>query len=207
MKKTVSVATAIFFLAIVSCMVVNVNVYFPAKDVKDAYEILEQELMTPEGGKPKEKPPEEKPQSSIKFELVTSAHAQEPDLAKKIAEIVRKMPDVVNAYKNIGARLGDLDKMRESGAVGEGRDGMLAIRDEKLLTPDQRTIMTQVNADRKTVIRGMAKAIIRINRAPENEQNLNQVMPEAVEQFAARRRDSAKKGWWIQSPDGDWNRK
>ena len=206
MKKKVSVAMAIFLLAIVSCMVVNVNVYFPAKDVKDAYGILEQEL-TPEQGRPSEKPPEEKPQSAIKFELVTSAYAEEPDLAKKIAEIVRKMPDVVNAYKNIGARLGDLDKMRESGAVGEGRDGMLAIRDEKLLTPDQRTIMAAVNTDRKTIIRGMAKAIIRINRAPENEQNLNQVMPEAVEQFAAHRRDTAKKGWWIQSPEGDWARK
>jgi uncharacterized protein YdbL (DUF1318 family) len=206
MKKRVSVATAIFFLAIVSCMVVNVNVYFPAKDVKDAYEMLEQELMTPEEGKPKEKP-EGKPEGSIKFELVTSAHAEEPDLAKKIAEIVKKMPDVVNAYKDIGARLGDLDKMRDSGAVGEGKDGMLAIRDERLLTPDQKTIMIRVNEDRKTIIRGMARAIIRINRAPENEQNLNQVIPEAVEQFAARRRDSAKKGWWIQSPDGNWNRK
>jgi len=187
-------------------MVVNVNVYFPAKDVKDAYGILEQELLPSEQGKPNEKP-EGKPQSAIKFELATSAHAEEPDLAKKIAEIVRKMPDVVNAYKNIGARLGDLDKMRENGAVGEGRDGMLVIRDEKLLTPDQRTIMAAVNTDRKTIIRGMAKAIIRINRAPENEQNLNQVMPEAVEQFAAHRRDTAKKGWWIQSPEGDWTRK
>jgi len=121
MKKKVSVAMAIFLLAIVSCMVVNVNVYFPAKDVKDAYGILEQELLPSEQGKPNEKP-EGKPQSAIKFELATSAHAEEPDLAKKIAEIVRKMPDVVNAYKNIGARLGDLDKMRESGAVGEGRD-------------------------------------------------------------------------------------
>jgi len=205
MKKKVSVATAIFFLAILSCMVVTVNVYFPEKDVKDAYKLLEKELMTPEEGKPNEKP-EEKPQSSIEFELVTSAHAQEPALSKKIAEIVKKMPDVVNAYKDIGARIRDIDKMRDSGAVGEGKDGMLAIRDERLLTPDQKTIILLVNADRKTIIRGMARAIIRINRAPENEQNLNQVMPQAVEQFAAHRRDSAKKGWWIQSPDGNWSR-
>jgi hypothetical protein len=53
----------------------------------------------------------------------------------------------------------------------------------------------------------MAKAIIRINRVPENEQNLKQVMPQAVEQFAAIRRESAKKGWWIQAPDGNWSRK
>jgi hypothetical protein len=206
MKKKVSVATAIFFLAMVSCMVITVNIYFPEKDVKEAYKALEKELMTPEEGKPKEKP-EDKPEGSIKFELVTSAYAHEPGLSEKIAEIVKKMPDVVNAYKDIGARIGDIDKMRDSGAVGEGKDGMLAIRDERLLTPDQKKIIMLVNADRKTIISGMARAIIRINRVPENERNLNQVMPQAVEQFAAHRRDSAKKDWWIQSPDGNWNRK
>jgi uncharacterized protein YdbL (DUF1318 family) len=117
------------------------------------------------------------------------------------------MPDVVNAYREIGARIGDIDKMRDSGAVGEGKDGMLAIRDEKLLTPDQKKIIVLVNANRKTIISGMARAIIRINRVPENEQNLNQVMPQAAEQFAAHRRDTAKKGCWIQSSDGNWSRK
>jgi hypothetical protein len=53
----------------------------------------------------------------------------------------------------------------------------------------------------------MAKAIIRINRQPDNEENMNQVRPQAVEQFAAVRRDSAKAGWWIQSPDGNWSKK
>lgn len=206
MKKMVSVPTAIFFSAIVSCMVVTVNVYFPEKDVKDAYKMLEKELMTPEQGKPKEKP-EGRPESSIKFELVPSAHAQEPGLSDKIAEIVKKMPDVADAYKEMGARIGDIDKMRDSGGVGEGKDGMLAIRDERLLVPDQRKLIGMENANRKTVITGMTKAIIRINRAPENEQNLKQVMPQAVEQFAAIRRDSAKKGWWIQLPDGNWTRK
>jgi hypothetical protein len=97
--------------------------------------------------------------------------------------------------------------MRGSGAVGEGNDGMLVVRDEKLLTPDQKKLIAMENANRKTVVSGMAKAIIRINRVPENEQNLKQVIPQAVEQFAAIRRDSAKKGWWIQSPDGNWSRK
>ena len=56
-------------------------------------------------------------------------------------------------------------------------------------------------------MKGMAQAIIKINRAQLNEDNLKQVMPQAVEQFAAIRRDSAKKGWWIQSPDGNWRKK
>jgi hypothetical protein len=206
MKKKVLVVVTILFLIMVSCMVITVNIYFPEKDVKEAYKALEKELMTPEGGNPKGKPGE-KPESSIKFELVTSAHAQEAGLSDKIAEIVKKMPDVVNAYKEMGARLTDIDGMRGSGAVGEGNDGMLVVRDEKLLTPDQKKLIAMENANRKTVVSGMAKAIIRINRVPENEQNLKQVMPQAVEQFAAIRRDSAKKGWWIQSPDGNWSRK
>jgi len=206
MKKNVLVVMAILFLAVVSCMMITVNIYFPEKDVKEAYKALEKELMTPEEGKPTGKP-DGKPESSIKFEIVPSAYAQEPGLSDKIAEIVRKMPDVVNAYKEMGARIGDVDKMRDNGAVGEGKDGMISVRDEKLLTSDQKKIIAMENANRRTVISGMARAIIRINRAPENEQNLKQVMPQAVEQFAAIRRDSAKKGWWIQSPDGNWTRK
>ncbi len=206
MNKKVLVVTAILFLAMISCMMITVNIYFPEKDVKEAYKALEEELMTPEEGKPTGKP-EGKPESSIQFEIVPSAYAQEPGLSDKIAEIVRKMPDVVNAYKEMGARIGEVDKMRDSGAVGEGKDGMLVVRDEKLLTSDQKQIIAMQNANRRTVISGMARAIIRINRVPENEQNLKQVMPQAVEQFAARRRDSAKKGWWVQSPDGNWTRK
>lgn len=206
MNKKVLVVAAILFLAMVSCMMITVNIYFPEKDVKEAYKALEKELMTPEEGNPTEKP-EGKPESSIKFEIVPSAYAQEQGLSDKIAEIVRKMPDVVHAYKEMGARIREVDKMRDDGAVGEGKDGMLAVRDETLLTSDQKKIIAMQNVDRRTVISGMARAIIRINRVPENEQNLKQVMPQAVEQFAAHRRDSAKKGWWVQSPDGNWTRK
>lgn len=206
MKKRVMVLVGTLFFTVVSCMVITVNIYFPEKEVKEAFKALEKELMTPEAEKPKPKQ-EGKPESSIKFELVTSAYAQEPGLSDKIAEIVKKMPDVVNAYKEMGARVADIDKLRDNGAVGEGNSGMLVVRDEKLLTPDQKKLVATENGNRKTVINGMAKAIIRINRVPENEQNLNQVMPQAVEQFASIRRESAKKGWWIQSLDGNWSRK
>jgi uncharacterized protein YdbL (DUF1318 family) len=206
MKKRVMVLVGTLFFTVVSCMVITVNIYFPEKEVKEAFKALEKELMTPEGEKQEPKP-DAKPESSIKFELVTSAYAQEPGLSDKIAEIVKKMPDVVNAYKEMGARVADIDKLRDNGAVGEGNSGMLVVRDEKLLTPDQKKLVATENGNRKTVINGMAKAIIRINRVPENEQNLNQVMPQAVEQFAAVRQETAKKGWWIQSSDGNWSRK
>ncbi len=206
MKKRVTILTGILFFALISCMVITVNIYFPEKEVKEAFKALEKELMTPEGEKPKSQP-DVKPGSSMKFEWVTPAYAQEPELSDKIADMVKKMPDVVNAYKEMGARIADIDKLRDSGSVGEGNSGMLSGRDEKLLNPDQKRLIAAENENRRIVINGMAKAIIRINRAPENEQNLKQVMPQAVEQFASIRRDSAKKGWWIQSPDGNWSRK
>jgi hypothetical protein len=206
MKKKVAVFTGMLFFAVVSCMMITVNIYFPEKEAEEAFKILEKELMPPEGEKQEPKP-DAKPESSIKFELVTSAYAQEPRLSEKIAEMVKKMPDVVNAYKEMGARIGEIDKIRDNGAVGIGNSGMLVFRDEELLTPDQKKLISAENESRKTIITGMAKAIIRINRVPENEQNLKQVMPQAGKLFAAIRQEMAKKGWWIQSPDGNWTRK
>jgi len=162
--------------------------------------------MPPEGEKQEPKP-DAKPESSIKFELVTSAYAQEPRLSEKIAEMMKKMPDVVNAYKEMGGRIADIHKLADNGAVGIGNNGMLIFREEELLTPDQKKLVAAENENRKTISNGMAKAIIRINRAPENEQNLKQVMPQAMKLFAAIRQEKAKKGWWIQSPDGNWTRK
>jgi hypothetical protein len=211
MKKRIKLATLACFFIIAACAVITVNVYFPEKDVQEAYKALEKELMTTDqkGGeqKPGTKPEEKsKPESSIRFELVATAYAQEAGMAEKIAELVKKMPDVVNAYKEMGARIADTDRLRDTGLVGEGKDGMLAIR-EKTLSVGDKKIMDMENENRKTVINGMSKAIIRVNRVPENAENLKQVLPQATEQFAGIRRDAAKKGWWIQDANGNWGRK
>lgn len=208
MNHRVKGIAGILFLVLVSCAIITVNIYFPEKEVKEAYKELEKELMTPGGpGQEPTSKPEGKPEGSSKFELISSAYAQEAGLADNIAQIVKRMPEVVNAYKEMGARLPAIDKLRDSGAVGEGKDGLLAVRDEKLMTPENRRLVDMENGNRRTVINGMARAIIRINRVPENEANLKQVLPQAVEQFAALRRDSAKKGWWIQDQYGNWTRK
>jgi len=208
MNNRVKGIAGILFLILVSCAIITVNIYFPEKEVKEAYKELEKELMTPGGpGKEPTSKPEGKPEGSLKFEFISSAYAQEAGLADNIAQIVKRMPEVVNAYKEMGARLPETDKLRDSGAVGEGKDGLLVVRDEKLMTPENRRLVDMENGNRRTVINGMARAIIRINRVPENEANLKQVLPQAVEQFAALRRDSAKKGWWIQDQYGNWTKK
>lgn len=205
MGKRAKFLVIVLGIAVVSCAVITVNIYFPEKDVKEAYQLLEKELMGTEQ-KPQETPQKGKPESFLNFELVPFAFAQEAGLPSKIAEIVKKMPDVVNAYREMGARLADIDRLRESGVVGEGKNGLLTVR-EGSLSPADRKLVDQENENRSTVMKGMARAIIRINRLPENDANLNQVMPQAIDQFAAIRRDAAKKGWWIQDVSGNWSRK
>jgi hypothetical protein len=204
MKAKIKVLTVVFFFVMVSCAVITVNIYFPEKDVKEAYQNLEKELMGT--GKKDDKKPQGKPQSSIQFEIVTSAYAQEAGQAEKISEAVKKMPDVVNAYREMGARIADTDRLRDSGAVGEGNKGLLVVREGKL-TPNDKKLVDMENENRTTVMKGMAKAIIRINRAQESDANIKQVMSQAVEQFASIRVDSAKKGWWIQDAGGNWTKK
>ncbi len=210
-KKAGLIAAVIFTIA--SCAVITVNVYFPEKDVKEAYKNLEDELMKPDNAAPdkqetpaKEKPAQDKPESSIRFDFVSSAYAQDSDLAKRIADTIRKMPDVVAAYRAIGAVIPDLDRLRSNGAVGEANNGLLVPR-EGTMSPSDKQLVDMVNADRKIVINGMAKAILRINRSPENADTLKQVIPQATEQFAGIRRDTAKKGWWIQDTNGNWAKK
>jgi uncharacterized protein YdbL (DUF1318 family) len=197
----------VLFVIIASCAVITVNIYFPEKAVQEAYKNLEKELMAPEE---KQQTPEEKPagktEGSFRFDFVASAYAQEPGLADKIAEIVKKMPDVVNAYKEMGARIAETDRLRDSGQVGEGNKGLLVPRQQNLSAADKKTVDME-NENRQTVMRGMARAIIRINRVPENDANLKQVTPQAIDQFAGIRRDAAKRGWWIQTPDGNWTKK
>jgi hypothetical protein len=205
MKRKVAFLTASLFLVLISCAVITVNIYFPEKDVKEAYQLLEKELMAPEG-KSQEKAPQGKPESFLHFELVASAYAQEAGLPDKIAEIMKKMPDVVNAYREMGARITDIDRLRGNGSVGEGKNGLLVMREGNISPQDQKLVDME-NQNRKTVIKGMTKAIIRINRQPENEANINQVLPQATEQFASIRRDAAKKGWWIQDSSGNWSKK
>jgi len=205
MKRRIKFFSIAIFFIFVSCAVITVNIYFPEKDVKEAYKTLEKELMGTDQ-KTDEKKPAGKPESSIRFEFITSAYAQESGQAERITEMVKKMPDVVNAYKEMGARISDIDRLRDKGAVGEAKNGLLVLR-EGTLTPGDQKLIDMENENRNTVMKGMAKAIIRLSRHPENDANLKQVTPQAVEQFASIRRDAAKKGWWIQDASGNWSKK
>lgn len=202
---------------------VTINIYFPAKEVKAAYKSLEEELLKP-GPEPSPQPkpkPEgrlredwgpEKMESSVSRLQSLVFHLPEAwaqgDLSRQINEEVKRMPEVVEAYRRMGQRLREIDRLRSQGIVGEGRDGRLALRmDRSQVSPGDLTLIDQENKDREIVILGMTKAVLKVTGQTGSPATLNQARSQAAELFAHLRQETAKPGWWIQLPDGTWQKK
>jgi hypothetical protein len=210
-----------------ACAIINVNVYFPEKDVKQAYKSLD-EMLLKQGGEAKppaeappagEQPPgsEEKkdavkPQSMLfkgdfSLSLASVAYAQEP-VADELAIELAGMPEVLKAYDEMRKRLPRLNALRDSGAVGVNKQGILTIRDKAKLGTSEALVKAE-NENRKTVISSMAKAIekIGLKKQPGAKSNFSQLMNKAAAIYADTKREEAKPGWWIELPDGTWTQK
>ncbi len=206
-----------------ACAIITVNVYFPEKDVKQAYKSLDDMLLKQGDGKggtdqapaqpspapagePQEPP---KPQSHLVvpgFSLVVEAHAAEANVADELAIELSSMSDVLKAYDEMNKRLPELNRLRDSGAVGETNQGLVTIRD-KTKGAGKDDLVKAENENRKTVITGMAKAILKVNRQPVTDAGVKQVLGKAAATYAATKQEGARTGWWIQLPNGRWVQK
>jgi uncharacterized protein YdbL (DUF1318 family) len=221
MKRYIKLVIALACGILASCAIITVNVYFPEKDVKEAYKslddmLLKQDKTAPvEAAPPGEQAPEAKPASPISslslptlsFSLASVANAQE-GVADELAVEMSGMDDVLQAYDEMKARLPKLDELRNKGIVGESNDGRLVLRDAGKAGEAQ-PIIDGENRNRRTVIVGMAKAILKINKQPESKAAMGQVLGQAAKTFADTKREAAKAGWWVQLPgkDGRWVQK
>lgn len=203
-----------------ACAIITVNVYFPEKDVKEAYKSLDDMLLN-EGGE--ESVPDGAPQPApdgmngvpqpqswldgkrLAFSFVGTAHAEEP-VADQLAVEIASDPAVLKAYEEMKARLPQLNKLREDGIVGETKQGLVSLRD-KDKGAELKPLVDGENRNRKVVITAMAKAILKINKQPEDSSALNQVLAKAAASYAATRQEEARPGWWIELANGRWVQK
>jgi len=224
-----SIFTALISFYLASCATITVNVYFPAEEVRQAYTNLEEEFLI-DKEKPsqdvqdnkKDKPTANGNQGSrviypekpvikitkvvpltqkLDLDIVDLARAGE-DITQQIESEIKKFPDVIQAFKSRASRQSAVNELLNTGKAGEGNDGMLVTRDT--LSSSEKNVLDAENRDRKTIIQGMAKAIIKINNIETSSQNISKVYPEAAEQFATSRRSVAKSGWKVQLPNGQW---
>jgi hypothetical protein len=223
--------TGVFGL-LAACAIITVNVYFPEKAAKEAYKSLDDMLLTNKGEKPSTEgkqpaeeqkspaAPEAKPQSNLfqqlpSFSLVAVANASDklPDNrnaqgeADALAIEIASMPEVVKAYEEMNHRLPRLRILFNSGVVGLTNQGLITVRDKSKVTPQDEVQVTAENQDRKTVITGMAKAILKQAKQKETKAALNQVLAKAAATFADAKRESASPGWWMQLQNGRWVQK
>jgi len=197
---------------VVSCATITVNVYFPAEEVRDAYSSLEEEFLDQNEDSSTDKAPETKtvnptpePQSrnnypdeptvsqtkvvvikrEISLDFSNYAWAQ-GNISQQIAQKIRAMPQVISAYKSRAKRQDVIDQMLAQNKVAEGSQGLLVQKGS--LTPAETQAFNAENTDRKTIIQGMARAIVEINNLDPTPENINKVLPEAARQFASVRR-------------------
>lgn len=198
---------------IVSCATITVNVYFPAEEVRDAYSSLEEEFLqqnedestTDQTPETQTVTPTPEPQSKniypeeptlsdskvvvikrqISLDFSNYAWAQ-GNISQQIAEKIKAMPQVIDAYRSRGKRVNIINKMRSQNKVVEGSQGLLV--QKVSLTPAETSAFNAENADRKVIIQGMARAIVEINNLDPTPENINKVLPEAARQFASVRR-------------------
>lgn len=125
--------------------------------------------------------------------VLPSARADEPDLDLSSPEIGRLTDSMESRFKDLATYL-------DSGAVGIGNDGFLALRDPNAVPLSERnkvrTLTANENADRAALYREMAQA----NGKPEWEAQIRSV-------FAQRWILRAKPGWQVQQRDGSWAQK
>lgn len=198
---------------IVSCATITVNVYFPAEEVRDAYSSLEEEFLeqgdddsttdqtpTTETVSPTPEPqsrnvyPDEPVLSEkkvvvikreISLDFSNYAWAQ-GNISQQIAQKIRAMPEVIDAYRSRGQRKDVIDQMVSQNKVAEGSQGLLVKK--AALNASETSAFNAENADRKIIIQGMARAIVEINNLDPTPENINKVLPEAARQFASVKR-------------------
>jgi uncharacterized protein YdbL (DUF1318 family) len=226
LAKIVKWSVAVLCALLAACAVITVNVYFPEKDVKQAYKSLDEMLLKQDGetkppaqqqtpavnpaGEEEQKPAEEKPQSRLNdslldLSMVAVAFAAE-NIADELAIEMSGMPEVLKAYDEMKESLPQLNALRDSGAVGENKQGLIWILDKGKLGGND-ALVRKVNDSRKVVITGMARAILKVNKQPETKATMNQVMGKAAAMYGDVRREEAKPGWWIELANGKWVQK
>ena len=203
-----------------ACAIITVNVYFPGEDAREAYKSLDGMLLKnsegikPDGEKPpllEQKSPETKPQSRLfdgmpSISFCSVAHAASnfsDDLAVEIAG----MPEVLKAYEEMNQRLPRLSALFNSGAVGLTSQGLITVRDKTKITDQDEKLVHAENQSRKTVVGGMAKAIIKLTKQKSTEATMEQVLGKAAATYAETKREAAKPGWWIQLANSRWVQK
>lgn len=186
--------------ALLAAGCVTVNVYFPAAAAEKAADRIIQEVY---GGEGQATPPAEQAPAApasgdgaamrvLEF-LIPAAHAQQADIDVSTPGIERLKAQMKQHHRS-------LEPFYSSGAVGMAANGLITLRDPKLVSiKDRNTVNGLVaaeNQNRNQLYTEIAKA----NGHPEWESEIR-------ETFGRRWVANAPAGWFFQDAGGGWKQK
>lgn len=197
---------------------VTINVYFPEAAVKDLSEKIEAAVARQAeqaGSESDEATGEDETQGdqarlgdtvlrAAEIALGTTLHLLGPGEA--LAQGSVAAPEITNpAIRRIitsrGARVGEIDKYKGQGVLGENKDALLEARDLSSLPLKERAavqkLVREENADRERMFKEIAAA---------TGADLSS-LPQIQATYAETLRQRARSGEWIQNTDGKWQQK
>ncbi len=190
MRKFSPVFTIFVILFVWTIACVTINIYFPEAAVqKTAEEIVDEVRKSEEEGKKKQ----EKDIVQSSFSLIPAVYAQEEETVS--TPKIRALKQALKDKEPL------LQPFFNQGNIGEANDGFIQIRSEENLglkeKADLRRLTKDVNSDRESLYREIAKAL----NIEESQ------VPRIQKIFAKRWIENSRPGWWIQKDDGEWIRK
>ena len=180
---------AVLLALVSSC--VTINVYFPAAAAERAADRIIDEVWGEQGA-----PAQPEPQSRLAERvllavldvLLPAAHAQ--------ADLDISSPAIERITAQMSQRHDALRAWYQSGAVGQTRDGLVAVRDAKAIPLKDRNevnnLVAKENLDRNALYREIALA----NQHPEWEADIRATF---ARRWATR---AAQEGWWYEGGGG-----
>ncbi len=169
----ISVLSLIVFMA--SCVSLTLNIYFPATEIKEAAEEIEQRVRTGQGAEGLDSTSFGTDIAPRKFYVSISFDGREAYAADKL-NVDIKTPLILKIVKSRTARYKkDIAAHMDKGVLGEGANGFLAIRDKKGLDLKASIAMKKVidseNKDRKSLY----EEILRANKLKVTKTNMQKV--------------------------------
>ncbi|MEW8562016.1 MAG: YdbL family protein [Candidatus Thiodiazotropha sp.] len=198
-------------LGLVAC--VTINIYFPAAAAEEAARTIVRDVLgeeaTPGQGKPtpKEESKEDDKQSSLEVLqsrltntlagvvefMIPPAQAAQPNIDID-SPAIRKLRAAMSSRQNA------LTSHYRSGALGFTNNGMVAVRDLKLVSLRERNKVKKMVADENGDRKALYAEIARANGQPQWEKNIRDT-------FARVWVEEAPKGYWYQDGKGNWRQK
>ena len=190
MKIVLQSLTLLAVAAVVSC--VTINIYFPAEEIRGAADRIVDEVYGEKEASEKQAPAN--PGSSFLPQWWG------PQVAYAEQDINVSTPEIRAIRADMRSRFEQLKPYLDAGNLGIARNGLLEVRTTDGLSLKQRAEIKRLADAENQARRRLYQEIAKANGFPEKTDEVQAI-------FAESWRGKAEAGWYLESDNGQWQKK